>query len=111
MEESGIEIYLLLDDERTEWEAVQKGWRNDVIVYCNDSFFQLNMFTPLRLTQDFETEIESYGFYAVDENIVLVSAADKQTVVFTILKLYETDYFDKIKSFECEDKEKLVRIY
>lgn len=111
MEESGIEIYFLSDDERSEWEAVQKEWRNDVIVYCNDSFFQLNIYTPLRLTQDFETEIESYGFYEVDENIVLVSATDKKTVVFTILKLYETDYFDKIKSFKCEDKGKLVRIY
>lgn len=111
MEKPMIEIYLLSDDERSEWEAVQKEYRNDVIVYCNDFFFHLNIYTPLRLTQDFETEIENYGFYAVDGNMILVPDTDRKTVIFTILKLYEEKYFDKIKSSVCEDKEKLVQIY
>lgn len=106
-----IKIYYACDDELSEWEAVNREWRSDVFVYCNKNMYHLNVFTPVRLMQDYNTEIASYGFYSVDENIILVPKTDKTTIIGTILKLYDASYFNKIKSIEYGHKKALIQIY
>lgn len=85
------------DSDLAEWEAKNRGWRNDVYVSINDELFHLNIYTPIRLCQDFETEIKEYGYYAIDYNIVLVPSADKSTIILTIQGLIQQGYFQKIK--------------
>lgn len=49
-----INIYFGEDNDLSEWEAINKGWRKDVYVFINESIFNLNVYTPTRLLQDFE---------------------------------------------------------
>lgn len=111
MSNSIIKIYYIYDDELAEWEAVNREWRSDVFVCCNKNMYHLNVYTPVRLIQDYNMEIASYGFYSIDENIILVPKTDKTTIIATILKLYEVDFFEKIKSIEYGHEKALIQIY
>ena len=71
----------------------------------------MNIYTPVRLIQDFETEVSDYGFYPIDENIILVKNTDKKSIISSILKLYDANYFNKIKPMEKDDTCSLVKVY
>jgi predicted PilT family ATPase len=111
MPSHSIDIFFSSDTELSEWEAINKEWRNDVYVFYNDFMFQLNIYTPVRLLQDFETEIKDYGFYSVDENIVLVQSTDKKTIISSLLKLYDEGYFNKIKPLNKNNDVSLIKVY
>lgn len=111
MSNSSIKIFFSSDNELSEWEAVNKGYRCDVFVFYEGSLYCLNIYTPVRLIQDFESEIKSYGFYSVDCNLVLASATDKKTIIFTILKLNAEKYFDKIKPLVNNKTDLLIKVY
>lgn len=52
-----------MDTKLSEWEAINKEWRSNVYVLCNGILFKVNVYTPLRLVQDFNTEFKEYGFF------------------------------------------------
>ena len=108
--DNNAEVYFGADDELSEYESVSRGWRQDVYVFADNEWFQLNVYEPVRLVQDFETEVETIGYYQIDSNMILVVSADKETIVSTILSLYSCGYFQEIKPTEAVDKEKLIRI-
>lgn len=104
-------IYFSENSEASEFEAVSRGWRQDVYVLIEKALFQLYIYTPERLVQDFQIELEDYGYYQVDSNLVLVTSTDKETIVSTILHLYENGYFKEIKPLENNTTDLLVKIY
>ncbi|MBR4342259.1 MAG: hypothetical protein IKP88_06105 [Lachnospiraceae bacterium] len=104
-------VFFETDSELAEWEAENRGWRNDVYVAINDDIFRLNIYTPTRLLQDYETEIKDYGYYPIDCNIVLVPYAKKETIIATIHKLVEQGYFREIKPYSGRNIEQLSRVY
>lgn len=71
-------IYFLDDSELAEYEAISKGYRTDIYVEIEDIFYNVSVYTILRLQQDFESENEDYGYYSVDPNLILVSGLPGQ---------------------------------
>ena len=106
-----MHIYFSEDSEASEFEAVSRGWRNDVYVLIEKALFHLHIYTPERLVQDFKIELECYDYYQVESNLVLVVSADKETIISTILHLYADDYFKEIKPLENMPTNLLIKIY
>lgn len=99
---SDIEIILLDTSELAEYEAVSKGYRKDVFVKIDEVYYNLNVYDMVRLKQDFDSEIEIYGYYSSEPNIVLTTDASFQTITQTIIKLYQNGYFQSLKSIDRE---------
>ena len=91
------EIYFSEDSELSEYEAVNKGYRHDVFVKMNQSIYHVFVYTLIRLQQDFETEMDNRGFYAVKPNLILVRNTDKYEIMSTINFLIGQDFFSNIK--------------
>ena len=85
------------DTDLAEFEAINKGYRNDIIVNIKGSRFRIYATTMRRLEQDFETEIKEYGFYEVEPNIVIVESATKESIESTIEYLFKCKYFEKLR--------------
>lgn len=111
MIESTINIYFSDDSEALEIEAVDRGWRNDVYVLIDNLLFHLNVYTIERLDKDFKIELEYYGYYTVDSNMILVISSDKNTIISTILHLYKQAYFKEIKPEANNNVDKLIKVY
>lgn len=92
-----IEIYFQDDSELAEYEAINKGYRHDVFVKVNKEIFNVRVYSLIRLQEDFESEIETYGFYAVEPNLILVNDTNKEEIVSTINRLFQQCYFTEIK--------------
>lgn len=103
-------IYFMYDTELSEYEAIQKGYRVDVFVKVDNQYFNLRVYDIIRLQQEFESEIDSRGYYAVEPNLVLVKEANKKEIVNTIRSLYKQKYFEKIKPTSEVDIEELIEI-
>ena len=86
------------DTELAEFEAISKGYRNDVYVTIDKYTFNIAAYSMVRLQQDFESEINNYGFYSIEANLVLVKETSRKEIVEVINNLYEEGYFNKIKS-------------
>lgn len=107
---STIEIYFLDDSELAEVESVSKGYRVDVYVKISNLFYNIRVFDIFTLKQAFERELDGYGYYAIEPNLVLVKDANKEEIVFTINKLNEQKYFEDLKPLETIDIRQLKRI-
>ena len=105
-----VNIFFSRDSEYDEFEAVCKGYRCDVYVSVDDKMYHLNIYTPQRLCQDFETETAECGFYASESNLVLAESADRECIIKTILFQHSQKYFEEIKPLDSFDMKKLVRI-
>lgn len=86
------------DTELAEFEAISKGYRNDVYVTIDKYTFNVAVYSMVRLQQDFESEINNYGFYSIEANLVLVKETSRKEIVEVINNLYEEGYFKKVKS-------------
>ena len=84
------------DTERINEEASMKGWRSDVIASIDSNKFMLNIIDPIRLSQDFESEMLKYGFYNMEPNTIIVKEVFKSEIEKTIKKLVNLCYFDKL---------------
>lgn len=93
-----IEIYFQNDSELAEYEAISKGYRHDVFVKTNEGIFNIRVYTIIRLQEDFQSQVESYGFYDVEPNLILVNDTNKEEIVSIINRLHEQGYFSEIKS-------------
>lgn len=105
------QIYFLYDTELSEYEAIQKGYRIDVFVKVDSQYFNLRVYDISRLQQEFESEIDSAGYYAVEPNLVLVREANRKEIVYTVKKLYKQEYFKEIKPINDVNREELIEIY
>ncbi len=107
---SEINIYFSDDSELAEYESSSRGYRTDVYVKIDNNIFNVRVYAMIRLQQDFESEIESDGFYASEPNLILVKDANKEEIIATIKKLYGQKYFDEIKSIDNIDINQLVLV-
>ncbi len=93
-----IKIYFLDNSEIAEFEASSRGYRSDVFVKINHgNIFHLHVYDIVRLRQDFETEVDSYGFFDIDSNIILVKEVVVDNIKLTIERLFKQKFFDRIK--------------
>lgn len=105
-----IDIYFSDDSELGEYEAINKGYRLDVYIKINDNLFNVRVYTMIRLQQDFESEIESYGYYAVEPNLILVKDSSREEIISTVANVYEQKYFEEIKPLENFDIGNLKKV-
>ncbi|WP_289136322.1 hypothetical protein [uncultured Brevibacillus sp.] len=106
-----IQIYITDDSERSEFEAESRGCRFDVYVKSNNELFSIKIYDLVRLTQDFESEIASNGFYCIDPNVVLVPSVTNTHIRTTLMSLADQKYFSQIKSLCASDAETLMKDY
>ncbi|NLW46988.1 MAG: hypothetical protein GXY86_06595 [Firmicutes bacterium] len=98
-----LEVFVLDNSELAEFEAINKGYRNDVYIRKDGKYYQVNVYHILRLQQDFQSEIEDYGYYAIDPNLILVKEVSNKEIIQTIIFLNRQMYFDEIKPVKDEE--------
>ncbi|CQR55433.1 hypothetical protein [Paenibacillus riograndensis] len=92
-----IKVFFLDDTELAEFEGNSKGYRNDVYVEVLNKLFNIKVYDIVRLQQDFELELETYGYYSVEPNLILGKEVSKEEIEFVVRKLYEQKYFESVK--------------
>ncbi len=104
-----LKIYFREDSELTEHEAIYKGYRNDVFVSISNQLFNVNVYDAVRLQQDFETELEEYGYFSIEPNLVLVKEVSKEQISVTIHKLFEQGFFNSLKPIDKDEYNNLFQ--
>ncbi|MGZ0052400.1 hypothetical protein [Brevibacillus gelatini] len=94
---SGYTVIFTNNTELAEFEALNKGYRNDVFVKIDEDYYNLRVYDIVRLKQDFESEMEDYGYYSVEPNLVLVTEVTTDNILKIISQLYEDGYFNHLK--------------
>ena len=89
-----IKLYCLDDSERTADEAIDRGFRNDIFVKIDNLFYRISIYNITRLSQEFLHDIEEFGFYGIDNNIVLVREVEKEIIFQTVEYLTKRNYFE-----------------
>ncbi len=92
-----LQIYFTDTSELAEYEALNRGHRNDVYVKLLDSYYLLSIYDIERLKQDVDTEIKEYGAYSSEPNLVISKSLSRSDILETIEKLYKQKYFEFIK--------------
>jgi hypothetical protein len=108
-----VKIYCADNSELADFEASGKGYRSDIYVKTDSgAIYQVNIYDIVRLSQDFETEIESDGYFAIEPNLILVKDVVMSQIKFTIEKLVKQKFFDYLKPInESEvDVSKLLEV-
>jgi len=96
-----VKIYFLNNSELSEVEALHKGYRGDVYVKTvPDNIYHLHVYDIIRLKQDFETEIEHYGFFEIEPNVILVKEVTSINIKQTVEKLFARKFFDSLKQIK-----------
>lgn len=95
-----FKVIFLEDTELAEYEAINKGYRNDIYIKISNMIYNIRAYDLERLLQDFETELEEYGYFSVDPNLVLVKEVSKDNIYLTIKGLFKQKYFDDLKPIE-----------
>lgn len=104
-----IQIYVTDNSECLEFEAESRGCRFDVYVKFSDELFSIKIYDIVRLTQDFESEVASKGFYSVDPNVVLVPSVTNTHICTTVMSLAKQKYFSQIKPLCAQEVEKIMK--
>ena len=96
------EIFFSVDDELTELDIQEKGWRGDVIVKIGESLFNPIIITPQRLISEFNDAVSHNQVYDIEPNIILVEKTEKKQIITTLEVLFQNGYFNKIKGIDLK---------
>ncbi|WP_027643873.1 hypothetical protein [Enterocloster clostridioformis] len=91
-----LEIIYENDTELAEYEALDKGYRGDIIVKIGSKKYKVYVISLLRLQQDFETELEDSGYYLSEPNTILVKETSKKEIEDIITQMYRCKYFQRL---------------
>ena len=97
-----INIFFSEDNELVELDVIESECRGDVVVKIGNCYYHPLVITPSRLNVNFNIMVKKYGFYECNPCLVLVKNLKKETIIETILKLYNNDYFSQIKPINFE---------
>lgn len=86
------------DSELATFEAINKGYRGDVIVQIGDNAYKVYITSMTRLLQDFEQEVAESGFYLPEHNTIIVQEVTRSEIECTIERLYRCKYFESINA-------------
>jgi len=84
------------DQEITEDEALNKGFRDDVIIAIGEKNYKLYITDMKRLEQDFNSEVENSGVYSNKPNMIIVNEVTKAEIKKTIEIMFEREIFKAI---------------
>lgn len=93
-----MEIEIIFEDESelAEYEAINRGFRKDVVVKIKDKKYKLYIVDMVRLQQDFETETKNGDYFISEPLTIIVTNTDKETIRNTIIKMVKCKYFETI---------------
>ena len=77
-------------------EYFDRGYRDDVIVVINNKKYKLYIIEPIRLSQDFESEIIDYGYYQMEPNTIIVKKITRDEIEKVIDSLVKENFFEKL---------------
>lgn len=92
-----MEIYFGEKNELAEFEAINRGYRSDIFALVNEEIYRLHVYDIIRLKQDFESEVEDYGFFSVEPNLIIVKEVSLENIRQTIERLFYQKFFEKLK--------------
>ncbi|WP_374018185.1 hypothetical protein ABU162_29860 [Paenibacillus thiaminolyticus] len=95
-----FKVLFLENTELAEYEAINKGYRNDIYVKISNMVYNIRAYDLVRLQQDFESELEEYGYFSIEPNLVLVKEVSKEYIYLTIKELFKQKYFEDLKPIE-----------
>ena len=91
-----IKIIYENDTKRAEVEALERGVRFDIFVLIGEKKYKIHVTTLLRLQQDVETDMDYYGYYIAEPNILIVDEVTKEKISFIVEKMYKCHYFESL---------------
>ena len=91
-----IKIIYEEDTELAEYEALNKGYRADVVVVIGDKKYRVYIISMLRLQQDFEMEHKDSGYYMAEPNTLIVKEVTKKEIKYVISEMYNCKYFERL---------------
>ena len=91
-----LEIIYEDDTELAEFEALNKGYRKDVIIKLGGKKYKVYITSMIRLQQDFEKEYQDVGYYYPEPNMVIVKDVTKEEISGVIKKLYNCQFFERL---------------
>ena len=91
-----IKIIYEEDTELAEYEALNKGYRADVVVVVGDKKYRVYIISMLRLQQDFEMEHKDSGYYMAEPNTLIVKEVTKKEIEYVISEMYNCKYFERL---------------
>ena len=77
---SKLSIFYLDNSELKESDSIDRGYRSDIYICINNMFYNLNVYDIVRLKQDFETEYQSYGFFNIEPNVIIVNNVNTEAI-------------------------------
>ena len=83
------------DSELSDFEALNKGYRKDVILLIGQKKIRLYIIDFVRLCQDYEEEMQNEGFYTDEPNTIIVPEVNKTVIEQKISRLYQSGFFSK----------------
>lgn len=98
-----LEIFFSGNDELTEFEVQQKGYRSDIIVKVGKKLFHPMVITPPRLLSDFNYSISEGEIFKFEPNLILVEKTDKNTIINILVKLNELNYFSELNPVDLKE--------
>jgi hypothetical protein len=111
--DQSLRIFCQDNSELSEFEASSRGYRSDIFVGVNSkNYYHLNVYDIVRLKQDFDSEINYYGFFGIEPNVILVNKVTLKEIKYTVEMLFRQNYFDKIKPASSDqfDIENLIEV-
>lgn len=84
------------DTELSEYEAYNKGYRDDVVVLIGEKKYKIYIISILRLKQDFETEYDTSGYYMSEPNMLIVKEVTKKEIEYIINEMYKCSFFERL---------------
>lgn len=99
-----LEIIYEDDTELAEFEALNKGYRKDVIIKLGGKKYKVYITSMIRLQQDFETEYQDAGYYYPEPNMVIVKDVTKEEISEVIKKLCNCKFFERLDEMEFQCK-------
>lgn len=85
-------------------EYLQKGFRNNIYVFTNDAAYCLELITVERIVDDIIIDVNSDGYYTIDENCIVMNSIDDDSVKCFFSSLNDC-FFRKFTRLSHEEKE------
>jgi hypothetical protein len=100
-----MKIYSIENLNRVQWETLYKGKGNwcDLVVESEGYYYPVAVYDMVRLQKDFKFQVNRYGYYQADPNIVIVKEFTFNEVKFTLENLEIARYFERIMPIQKPD--------
>lgn len=94
-------LYCHESSELAEFDALSRGYRQ-IFVSKGNQVYLVHIYDFIRIKQDFDTELDSNGFYGIEPNIILVSQVTTKNIVFTVENLNRQRFFEALKPIKID---------